>query len=105
MPASGDGKGKADWKSSKGGGGGGKSSRYQRQQGKGSKGGGKKSYAEGSQSARLSAGGRKESNVKAQLREQGDALDKRFGYVLCLLSNAGGLEKFGVCWDIRLERA
>lgn len=76
MPAARSGKGKGDWKSntSKGGG---KDSVYQRQQGKGSK----KSYAEGSQSARLSAGGRKESNVKAALRERGDALDTRFGCV------------------------
>lgn len=103
MPASGDGKVTADWKSNKGGGGGGKSSRYQRQQAKGSKGGGKKSYAEGSQSARLSAGGRKESNVKAHLREQGDALDKRFGYVLCLLFIAGGVERCGV-FGTELER-
>lgn len=83
MPAAGAGKGKGEWKSNKGGG---KESRYQRQQGKGGGGGkgGKKSYAEGSQSARLSAGGRKESQVKAARREQGDALDKRFGCVVAV---------------------
>ncbi|CAN0477990.1 unnamed protein product, partial [Ectocarpus sp. 12 AP-2014] len=55
--------------------------RYQRQQSKGGGGsGGKRSYADSSQAARLSGGGRKESAVKAALREQGDELDKRFGY-------------------------
>eukprot|EP00752_Nemacystus_decipiens_P002463 g2319.t1 len=79
----GRGKGKGDWKSNGGddrGGGGGKGSRYQRQQSKGGGRGGTGGYANNSQAARLAGGGRKESAVKAALREQGDALDKRFGY-------------------------
>lgn len=81
----GRGKGKGDWKSVGGGGrggGGGKGSRYQRQQGKGGGRGGSGGYANNSQAARLAGGGRKESAVKAALREQGDALDKRFGCVV-----------------------
>lgn len=64
------------------GGRGGKASRYQRQQAKGSGGkGGKKTYADSSQAARFSGGGRKETTLKAALREKGDELDTRFGYV------------------------
>jgi hypothetical protein len=57
------------------GGRGGTQSSYQRQQSKG-----KRSCQQGSQSARLQGTGRKESLLKAQRREEGDALDKQFGY-------------------------
>ena len=74
------GHGHGDWKSK--GDRGGKASRYQRQQSRGSGGkGAKKTYTEGSQAARLNSGGRKETILKAAQREQGDELDKRFGYV------------------------
>lgn len=92
------GKGKADWKDK--GGGGGKGSRYQRQQGKGSGGGGgsgKRSYADGSQSARLSGGGRKESAAKAALRQEGDQLDKRFGYIPCVRCRQMAMRIFLKC--------